>query len=156
MQNSLERIFEGLQHTLREVVGPSISDPYLQSQISSVAEIVANLATRVEWNCAELRELSLRVRVVLEQAGRSAPDALPETTAVLAGPAPAAGDSNEALLQARDRHLLALREVQRWLEGCADERVEAALRDFLGWQVATEATMLRTGMFSAKKRGEQS
>jgi hypothetical protein len=53
---------------------------------------------------------------------------------------------------ARDRHLLALQEVQRSLESRADDVVEAAIREFLGWQVAHEATLLRTGMFSAPKK----
>lgn len=156
MYNSLERIFEGLQHTLREVVAPGVSDPYLRSQISSVAEIVANLSTRVEWSCSQLREVSLRARAVLDEAEREGPGTHPLAAAVLAEPTPAAGEANEALLHARDRHLEALREVQQSLQRRPDERVEAALREFLAWQVATEATLLRSGMFSAKKRGERS
>jgi hypothetical protein len=30
--------------------------------------------------------------------------------------------------------------------------VDSAIREFLGWQVAREAELLRTGMFSAAKK----
>lgn len=150
MQNSLDRIFAGLDHTLRNVVAPTITDPYVRSQLASVIEILANLSTRVEWNCTQLLEVSLRIRSVLELAATSTTSALPHTTALLARPAPTASCDNEALLHARTEHLLALREVQRSLQE-QDGTVAEALRDFLAWQVATEMSRVRTGMFSASK-----
>jgi hypothetical protein len=152
MQNSLERLFEGLENTLRNIVAPTITDSYILTQITSVAEIIGNLSTRVEWSCAELRELSLRVRPVLELAAASTGDGLPLTRALLVDTPPTTTTSNAELVVARDRHLLALQEVQRSLESRADDVVEAAIREFLGWQVAHEATLLRTGMFSAPKK----
>lgn len=152
MQNSLDRIFDGLENTLRNIVAPTITDSYILTQITSVAEIIGNLSTRVEWSCAQLLEISLRIRPILEQAAASTPDTLPLTDALLARPVPTAASSNESLLAARDQHLLALREVQRSLESHANEDVEHAIREFLGWQVANESTLLRTGMFSAPKK----
>jgi hypothetical protein len=152
MQNSLERIFEGLENTLRTVVAPTITDSYVLTQITSVAEIIGNLSTRVEWSCAQLLEVSVRVRPILTLAAGNGPAALPLTREILAGPEPAAAWPNAELLRARDQHLLALREVQHSLEDHPDSSVEDAIREFLRWQVAHEATLLRTGMFSAPKK----
>jgi len=137
MQNSLERIFDGLEHTLLTVLAPSLEDPYLQSQVSSVAEIIANLSTRVEWKSAHLLDVTERVRPVLERAASR--------------PAPTAGLANAALLEARDEHLLALREVQRSLESTEDEALEEAIREFLGWQLAHESALLRKASTRPKK-----
>jgi hypothetical protein len=151
MQNSLQRIFDGLEHTLRTVLAPSLEDPYLQSQVSSVAEIIANLSTRVEWKSAHLLDVTERVRPVLERAAERARTGLPRTRDLLARPAPTAGLANAALLEARDEHLWALREVQRSLESAEDEELEAAIREFLGWQLAHESALLRTATTKAKK-----
>ena len=151
MQNSLDRIFEGLENTLRNIVAPTITDAYILTQITSVAEIIGNLSTRVEWNCAQLLEISVRVHPILEQAVAMTPAGLPFTGALLARAVPTAASSSESLLEARDQHLLALREVQRSHGSHVNEDVENAIREFLAWQVAHEATLLRTGMFSAPK-----
>lgn len=152
MQNSLDRIFEGLDDTLRNVVAPTITDSYILTQLTSVAEIIGNLSSRVEWSCAQLLEISVRVRPILEQAAASTPHGLPLTDELLARAAPTAVSSNESLLAARDQHLVALREVQRSLESHANEDVEGAIREFLAWQVTKEATLLNTGMFRAPKK----
>jgi hypothetical protein len=152
MQNSLERIFEGLEDTLRSVVAPTITDPYVLSQVTSVAEIVANLSTRVEWSSAQLQEISDRVRPILERAAAGSATGLPLTRELLARSAPGPVSPNEALLDARDRHLYALQEVQRSLEHAGDEELERMVREFLSWQVERETTLLRTGMFSAPKK----
>lgn len=152
MQNSLDRIFEGLENTLRTVVGPTVTDPYILSQVTSVAEILSNLSTRVQWSSAQLLDVTDRVRPILELAARNSPDHLPRTATVLAAPAPAAATDNAELVAARDAHLFALREVQRRLEIAPDAAVDAAVRDFLDWQVVREASLLRTGSFSKPKQ----
>ncbi|MGE5156332.1 MAG: hypothetical protein ACM3JP_02425 [Betaproteobacteria bacterium] len=151
MQNSLERIFEGIENSLRTIVAPTITDSYILSQVTSVAEIIGNLSTRVEWRCAHLLEVSRRVRPVLELALASAPERLPGTADLLAQAAPDAATPNAQLIEARDAHLAALREVQRDLDDHPDDAVDTALREFLAWQLDHEATLLRTGMFSAPK-----
>jgi hypothetical protein len=150
VQNSLERLFEGLENTLRNIVAPTITDPYILSQLTAAAEVIGNLSTRVEWTCAQLFEISERVRPILLLAARTKTE-LPLTGSLLAHSAPDLASSNASLLEARDQHLVALREVQRSLETDPDDEVETAIREFLGWQVAREGELLRTGMFSAKK-----
>jgi hypothetical protein len=152
MQNSLERIFDGLEHTLRDVIAPSITDSYLLSQVTSVADIIANLSTRVEWSSSILLEITERIRPILEQAAAASPDGLPLTRALLAQPGVTAATPNEELLAARDTHLAALREVQRSLETHADDELETAIRAFLTWQVAREGSLLRTGASSKVKK----
>ncbi len=148
MQNSLDRLFDGLQDTLRNVVAPAIDDPYVASQLASAVEVLANLATRVEWRCDQARELVARARPLLSGATGE----LPLTHALLARAAPDAAATNAELVTARDEHLAALREVQR--AGVGDE---AELREFLAWHVETESARLRSGMFSGRpKKGEQS
>ena len=144
MQNSLDRVFAGLQETLRDVVAPSVRDPYLRGQVTSVVEVLANLATRVEWSCGQLLEVSLRARAVLECAA-AVTGSGPPTGELLAAPAPSVQWSNEALLASRDAHLAALREVQRTSQNPPDPDLETALRAFLTWQIEHEATLLRTG-----------
>ena len=148
MQNSLDRIFEGLETTLRTIVAPTISDSYILTQVTSVAEIIGNLSTRVEWRSDQLLEVINRVRPVLERA-RS--ERLPRTAELLARPVPRAEIPNAELVAARDDHLLALREVQRSLDTQPDDDLEAAIREVIAWQVAHEVTLLRTGMFSTPK-----
>lgn len=152
MQNSLDRIFEGLERALREIVAPAVDDPYVLAQVTSIAEIVGNLSTRVEWRCDQLLEVCERVRPVLEQAMARDPQGLDLTRRVLSGAPPGAGWPNAALVQARHDHLRALGEVQRSLESRPDDDLERAVRDLLGWQVEREAQLLRTGMFSDRGR----
>jgi hypothetical protein len=151
VQNSLERLLEGLEHTLRSIVAPSLTDSYLLSQVNSVAEIIGNLSTRIEWRSDQLLEVVDRVRPVLEQAVASIPDGLASTRTLLARPVPSAATPNAELLGARDDHLLALREVQQALESHADADVEAAVRAFLTWHVESESALLRTASRAPKK-----
>lgn len=151
MQNSLDRIFEALENTLRNIVAPTLTDPYTLSQVISVAEIIGNLSTRVEWRSDQLLEVIDRVRPILELAAEQRTPDLPRTAALLGAPAPTPSTPNAELVSARDAHLFALREVQRNLETHQDNAVDAAVRDFLDWQVTREATLLRTGMFSTPK-----
>ena len=152
MQNSLERIFEGLENTLRSIVAPTLTDSYILTQVTSVAEIIGNLSTRVEWSTAQLLEVTDRVRPIIELAASGGTEELPRTASVLAEPTPTRSAPNADLVAARDAHLFALREVQHHLETHPDGAVDEAVRGFLEWQVAREATLLRTGMFSAAKQ----
>jgi hypothetical protein len=130
MQNSLGRIFDGLEHTLRNVIAPTIEDSYILSQVTSVAEIIGNLAARVEWRADQLVEVIERTRAVLRQAGAELP------------PAPAVGSQGAELAIARDEHLRALGELQR--SAAMDADLEVQIREFLAWHIAFETDLLRT------------
>jgi len=49
MQNSIERLFEGLAHALHHDVLPQLTDSYARSQVTAAIEILGNLSTRVTW-----------------------------------------------------------------------------------------------------------
>ena len=100
MQNSLERLFDGIAASLREDVAPAVEDPYAKAQVAATIELLANLAVRVEWRADLLREEIERIRAVLETA--------PERPAVLDAPVPLDG---AGLLASRAAHLDALAQA---------------------------------------------
>jgi hypothetical protein len=127
MQNSLERLFDGIATSLRENVAPVVEDPYAKAQVAATIELLANLAVRVEWRADLLREEIERIRVVLETA--------PERPDVLDAPVPL---DSAGLLVSRAAHLDAL---------TAADPDEDALRELLTWQLERELGLLRTGMY---------
>ena len=127
MQNSLERLCDGIAASLREDVAPAIEDPYARAQVTAAIELLGNLAARVEWRSDLLREEIDHVRAVLETA--------PARPAVLDELVPAGGPG---LLASRDAHLDALAQV---------DPADDALRELLSWQVERELGLLRTGMY---------
>lgn len=154
IQNSLERLFEGMVEALREDVLPAVGDAYARSQVLATAELLGNLATRVEWRSADLAELVAEIRTALAEADRAAPPGVPELAAarrLLAGPAPDPAD-NEALVAARAGHLSALAGAQGWAETAGHEGVRAELRRVLLRLLDGELERLRTGMY--RKRAD--
>lgn len=133
MQNSLERIFEGMQEALRDSVLPEVDDPYARAQVTAAVELLGNLATRVEWRADHLAEEIERIRSVLAAA--------PTRAAVLDEPAPA---SNDELLASRERHLEALVALQERDDAVA---VDAELRALSAFLLDHEFALLRTGMY---------
>jgi hypothetical protein len=127
MQNSLERLFEGLATSLREDVTPAVEDPYAKAQVSAAIELLANLAARVQWRADLLHEEIEHCRAVLETAA--------ERPALLDATLP---ESGAALSDAHASYLDALSHA---------DVDEAALRAFLGWQVERELSLLLTGMY---------
>ena len=97
MQNSLERLFDGMATSLRENVAPVVEDPYAKAQVAATIELLANLSVRVEWRADLLLEEIERIRAVLETA--------PERPAVLDAPVPL---DSAGLLDSRAAHLDAL------------------------------------------------
>jgi protein involved in temperature-dependent protein secretion len=127
MQNSLERLFDGIAGSLREDVAPAVDDPYAKAQVAAAIELLANLAARVEWRSDLLREEIERIRIVLGTAR--------ELPAVLAAPVPA---DSAGLLASRAAHLDALAHA---------DTSEEETRALLSWQVERELGLLRTGMY---------
>lgn len=155
MQNSLERIFDGLCATLREVILPEVSDPWTRIQVEAAVGLLANMATRVEWRCADLAGEIAAVREVLEGAtgvGGAAPE-LAIARAVLAEAVPADGD-NARLVAARSAHLEALGGVQEWVARCdapTAQPVRAALQRLLVDQLEEQLALLAAARrFAAK------
>lgn len=152
MQNSLERIFEGLGVALREHVLPGVSDPWARIQVEAAAGILANLAVRVEWRCADLADEIVAVRGVLEEATAAA-GAAPEVErarAVVAEDLPDRAD-NATLVASRAAHLEALAGVQAWAERC-DDPAAGPVRDALR-RVMAERLEADLALLAAARRG---
>jgi hypothetical protein len=127
VQNSLDRLFDGIAASLRENVAPVVDDPFAKAQVAATIELLANLAVRVEWRADLLLEEIERIRAVLETA--------PERPAVLDGPIPL---DSAGLLASRAAHLDALAHA---------DPAEHELRELLTWQLERELGLLRTGMY---------
>jgi hypothetical protein len=101
MNNSLNRLIEGMIATLRTQVIPNVSDGYARGQAIGVIDLLNNIAPRVEWARGAIVE-ALTAR---QQAIGGARALLPEAPAVARGPsdsALAAADS-DTLAAERDR-----------------------------------------------------
>ena len=122
MQNSLERIFEGLAASLSESVLPAVDDPYARSQVAAAIELIGNLGSRVQWRTDQIDHLVARIREVLGADGA----ALPEMT----------GDR----IADKRTHLAALADACR---GDIGDEVRALLMEDL----AAEFERLKTGMY---------
>ena len=134
MQNSLERLFDGMATALREDVLPNVADPYGRAQVLATIELLGNVAARVEWSCAGLRDEIERIRAVL--AAASSPPA------ILSQAVP---EGNAALVESRRQHLDELARLQE----SAGDSVQEPLRAFLRWHLARELALLRTGMYKS-------
>jgi hypothetical protein len=109
IQNSLQRIFDGMVSSVTETVLPHVDDPYARYQLQCLLDLLMNVAERVEWRCDELRgtldalEPPLRQAIaagyLTEELG-----ALPFRTEEL---------TNEQLTELRTAHLEALAVLQR-------------------------------------------
>ncbi|HSG80309.1 MAG TPA: hypothetical protein VLD62_12060 [Acidimicrobiia bacterium] len=122
MQNSLDRLFEGIATSLRETVLPAVEDPYARSQVTAAIELLGNIGARVQWRADQIDQLVGRIREVLGGTGA----ALPDPT----------GDP----LEDRRSHLAALAEA------CKGE-IDDAVRDLLLEDLAVEFERLRTGAY---------
>jgi hypothetical protein len=138
MQNSLPRLFAGITDTLRDVVLPEIDDDYARAQLAACIELLANVATRVEWRADRLEEVRRRAEVAIAAAAAAIPE-------LAAATGPPTGDDPVAT---RDDALARVSAALRWCdEHGADDESVAPLVAFAVWQLESELELLRTGMF---------
>lgn len=148
MQNSPDRLLQGAADAVRDVLRHLDSpDPFVRSQLQATAELMDNLAPRIEWRADDLVELIAAIRRTLGGAVDDAPGApLPFTRDVLQQPVD--HTNVDVLVQQRDAHLAALRELQAWAidDPSGDHpAIGRAVSDLLGWQLETELRQLRAG-----------
>lgn len=136
MQNSLDRIFDGIARSLSEDVAPLVDDPYAKSQVMAAVELVNNLATRVEWRREPLLADIEAAREVLTAAGADVPPVDPAA-------------SGAEIAEARRGHLTAVAALQGTRLARRPE-VKALLDDLLRSNLDRELELLRTGMYSAR------
>jgi hypothetical protein len=139
MQNSLARLFAGITDTLSDAVLPAVDDDYARAQLAACIELLANLATRVEWRADQLEEVR-----------RHADAAIAAATAAAPGVADAAASASpdDDPVAARDDALARVSASLRWCDehGAGDDAVAPLVR-FAVWHLERELALLRTGMF---------
>ena len=148
MQGSAQRMLEAIAHSLRDFVTPRVHDEFARTQLEAAAEVLENLAARVDWR-AELHEPSAGLHALLAGACARAPGSeLPRTRAWLAAHADSPASS------AWSERLEALAEVQAWIADPAIDQpaLRADLEAFLQADYERERGLLRTGMFSRPER----
>jgi hypothetical protein len=112
MNNSLERLVEGMIATLRSHVIPNVSDAYARGQTIGVIDLLNNIGSRVEWARAPIAEAVAAKRRAICEARALLPGA----------PAGVAGASTEALASASSGELAAERD-----------RLDGEIADLLAW-----------------------
>jgi hypothetical protein len=123
MQNSLDRLFEGIALSLREAVLPAVDDPYARSQVAAAIELVGNLGARVQWRSDQIEALIDRIRVTLGQLDIEPPELT--------------GDA----IDDRRNHLAALAQI------AGSGEVPDVIQDLLVWELENEFDRLKTGMY---------
>jgi hypothetical protein len=156
IQNSLDRIFEGIARSLHTSVLPALDDRHAIAQVRATIELLGNLSTRVNWDPTYLTATRDRVRATLGQIAASAGDATPTSVQqALSAVDPEPGDV-PGLAAARNRDLEALADGQAWVAAAMAAGVDGAVgameavRDFLAWQLADEFERLRTASFGRR------
>jgi hypothetical protein len=149
MQNSLERLLKGVASSLLETVLPATDDAFARSQIAAAAELMENLATRVEWRGVQLWERCARARPLLEAAVKLAGEhELEHARTVLAHPLPAAPPPGSELADLHECYMRAAGEVQQWAVARDEaEPIRAPLIAQLLDDLDDTARLMRHGMY---------
>lgn len=147
MQNTPDRLMRGAAASLRDAAGRlGDADPYVRSQVLGAAELLANLAPRIEWRAADLRSQIAAMQAALTNVISGLTDdplkqALPRSRAVVTAELDLEHADVPTLLQLRDDHLAALREAQRWtLDG---DGPQEAIADLIAQQLQDELLTLQ-------------
>jgi sugar phosphate isomerase/epimerase len=142
MQNSLPRLFDGIGDVLRDVVLPEVDDAYVRSQLSACIELLANIATRIDWDGDQLAATVDAARDALTAAAAAAPDVIGSPEGDPIGSTPVS------------RRDTALADVAEALQRCAAHAGEPGVDDarraldgFARWHLDHELALLRTGMY---------
>lgn len=114
MNNSIDRILDGILVTLKTEVLTRLTDEYARGQVLSAIDLLANLKPRIDWAMGPLREeveaqSALAARIAERFA--AGPERPPAPPAAAAEPGATASDV-ERLRDRLDEHLC---EVIRWL-----------------------------------------
>jgi hypothetical protein len=119
MNNSLERLVEGIVLTLRVHVIPNVSDAYARGQAIGVIDLLNNIAPRLEWARAPIAEAVAERRKAIADVRALLPEAPPAVDE---------GFSDQALVSANSTVLAAERD-----------RLDSEIADLIAWTHGGEA-----------------
>ncbi|EPB9494547.1 TPA: hypothetical protein L4Q76_001735 [Pseudomonas aeruginosa] len=158
MNNSFQRLIEGMVNTLRNEVIPHTEGEYARGQAYGVIYMLNSIALRGSWSADYVRPQLDMLQALNDElapllTGLDAP-ALPDL--------PQNSDSvaqQQRLLEAGDRRVC---ELLDWLEAHRDDlpperhaAIEAALRVYMGKQVAWEIKTSAKPMFAEISSGKE-
>jgi hypothetical protein len=133
MNNSLERLVEGIIATLRSHVIPNVSNAYARGQAIGVIDLLNNIAPRVEWARAPIAEAVAARRKAIHEARALLPKA----------PMGGEGPCDQALASANSKDLAAERDR---LDGEIADLLVFAHRSAASNDVAAAIALLRRHM----------
>jgi hypothetical protein len=124
MQNSLERLLDGMATTLADEMAPALSDPYLRAQAVTAAELLRTLAPRLVWDLDAALPWAPALRTLAAEAVESVGTHELPACAALSGAVAPGLDASEHFQTA---HLAALAELAAHdrLPDAINERVSA-------------------------------
>jgi len=148
MNNSLERLTEGIIATLRTHVIPHVTDAYARGQAIGVIDILNNIAPRLEWARQPIieavlnRRRAIRAVVALAAEAPARPEALADGALALLGSA--------ALLAERDRLDGEIADLMAWASGAGGgaEAALALLRRHVHDELTVEMKTTRKPLFA--------
>ena len=122
MNNSLQRVFDGIVTALRVDVIPVLDDEYSAGQALAIVDLLGHLASRVDWAVEPLLDKARAQRELLEKletlfAGQPG-FPIPGKRALLP-------DSGEALQRLCDHHDAEIGAIIRWSATAPGQRTAA-------------------------------
>jgi hypothetical protein len=166
MNNSFERLIDGMTVTLRGEVLTRLDDEFARGQVFGIINLLNNMRIRADWSVNFLqqevnaqREAFAKVEATLETSGQKLPrfanislDTMPLAPALDA----------HALIKMREEGNQAVIELLRWLwgdpQGISKEQsanIEAALRRAMRSEVEVELKHLAKPMFAEMSQGSE-
>lgn len=146
MQNSLERLLEGVAAVLRETVRPELQAGYAKVQIDAAAEILVNVAARASWRVDLIEARCERLTATLLEVAAALPASL----------VPTLHDDVVRVAESLPAHALPLllerlAEVQDVLVAAVPQNSAAQriIADYLAADLRDEDDLMSTGMFYA-------
>jgi hypothetical protein len=139
MAESARTLLEGIARALSEEVAPHVSDRYAQMQCKAAAELLANLATELEYAPAPIERDNDELRALL---GALAAGGWRES----APGSPSRADASGPPERVRAALLAEVAEALRWLAAQPAE-LQRAVDTRLAADLERQVAALRRGMF---------
>jgi hypothetical protein len=166
MNNSFERLIDGMTVTLRSEVLTRLDDEFARGQVFGIINLLNNMRIRADWSVNFLqqevnaqREAFAEIEAALATSGVKPPSF--ERASVETLPLAPALDA-QALLTMREKGNQTLIELLRWLwadpPGISIEQkasIEAALRRAMRSEVEVELKHLAKPMFAEMSQGTE-
>lgn len=153
MNNSLERLVEGIIATLRTDVIPNVSDDYARGQAIGVIDLLNNIAPRLEWQRAPLMKAVEARREVVRQVTSLKGTRTGSSHAGKAGDDPSSND----LITERDRLDGEISDLVGWAFSAQNEAAIAArplLRKHMHDDAALEMKLTKKPLFAEIAKGK--